>query len=457
MSIDIESSSARTGSTGPVGSAGSVGSAGDFWADAERHLIRYGAPFSPEIIVRAEGAQLFTAGGRRLLDFTSGQMSAILGHSHPEIVATVRDQVGRLDHLFSGMLSRPVVDLARRLAETLPAGLDKALLLTTGAESNEAAVRLAKLVTGRHEIVSFAGSWHGMTHAAAAATYSSGRKGYGPVSPGNFALPTPNAYRPDFTTPGGELDWRRQLDFGFDLVDAQSVGSLAACLVEPILSSGGVIEPPPGYFAALKRKCQERGMLLIVDEAQTGLCRTGSWYAFERDGIVPDILTLSKTLGAGLPLAATITSAEIEERAHERGFLFYTTHVSDPLPAAVGNTVLDVLIRDRMDVRAAELGDLLRACLLEMQDRHEVIGDVRGRGLLQGVELVVDRSTKEGAAELGAAVTRRCLELGLHMNVVQLPGLGGTFRIAPPLTCTADEIRLGCEILDQAIGDCWAK
>jgi len=270
-------------------------------------------------------------------------------------------------------------------------------------------------------------------------------------------LPTPNPYRPDFARPDGSLDWQRQLDFGFDLIDAQSVGALAACLVEPILSSGGVIEPPPGYFAALKRKCDERGMLLILDEAQTGLCRTGSWYAFERDGIVPDMLTLSKTLGAGLPLAATITSADIEERAHERGFLFYTTHVSDPLPAAVGNTVLDVLIRDRLDARAAELGGVLRSGLTEIQDRHEVVGDVRGRGLMQGVELVLDRSTKQGAASLGADVTVRCLELGLHMNVVQLPGLGGTFRIAPPLTCSADEIRLGCEILDQAIGECAPK
>lgn len=426
----------------------------EFWSDAERHLIRYGPPFSPVIIDRAEGAYLVTEEGRRLLDFTSGQMSAILGHSHPEIVSTVRAQVGRLDHLFSGMLSRPVVDLARRLAESLPAPLDRVLLLSTGAESNEAAVRMAKLVTGRHEIVSFAGSWHGMTHGAAAATYSSGRKGYGPVSPGNLVLPTPNPYRPDFTRPDGSLDWQRQLDFGFDLIDAQSVGALAACLVEPILSSGGVIEPPVGYFAALKRKCVERGMLLILDEAQTGLCRTGSWYAFERDGIVPDMLTLSKTLGAGLPLAATITSAEIEERAHERGYLFYTTHVSDPLPAAVGNTVLDVLIRDRMDARAAELGDVLRSGLTEIQGRHQVVGDVRGRGLMQGVELVLDRSTKQGAASLGAEVTARCLELGLHMNVVQLPGLGGTFRIAPPLTCSADEVRLGCEILDQAIGEC---
>ncbi|MEW2500842.1 aspartate aminotransferase family protein [Amycolatopsis sp. NPDC047767] len=428
-------------------------SADTFWTDAEAHLVRYGGAFTREIIERAAGSFLYTADGRKILDFTSGQMSAILGHSHPEIVETVRRQIGTLDHLFSGMLSRPVVDLARRLAETLPAPLEKALLLTTGAESNEAAIRVAKLVTGRHEIVSFARSWHGMTQAAASATYSAGRKGYGPATPGNFAIPAPNTYRPDFTHADGTLDWRRQLDFSFDLIDAQSVGSLAACLVEPILSSGGIIEPPPGYFAALQEKCRERGMLLILDEAQTGMCRTGTWYAFERDGVVPDILTVSKTLGAGLPLAAVLTSAEIEQEAHERGFLFFTTHVSDPLVAAVGNTVLDVLTRDRLDERARTLGAFLRSGLEEIAGRHEVVGDIRGRGLLAGLELVVDRATKESSDALGALVTRRCLELGLHMNIVQLPGMGGVFRIAPPLTATEEELSLGLSILDEAIGD----
>ncbi|MCO5971342.1 aspartate aminotransferase family protein [Actinoallomurus soli] len=435
--------------------AATSASSSAFWADADRHLVRYAGAgrFTREIIESAAGSFLYTEDGRKILDFTSGQMSAIIGHSHPEIVATVREQAARLDHLFSGMLSRPVVDLARRLAETLPAPLEKALLLTTGGESNEAAIRMAKLVTGKHEIVSFARSWHGMTQAAASATYSAGRKGYGPAAPGNFAIPVPNAYRPDFTTSDGELDWRRQLDFGFELIDAQSVGSLAACMVEPILSSGGIIEPPEGYFAALHEKCRERGMLLILDEAQTGLCRTGAWYAFQRDGVVPDILTLSKTLGAGFPLAAVLTSAEIEQEAHDRGFLFFTTHVADPLMAAVGNTVLDVLIRDRLDERAAGLGALLRDGLEHIAARHPVVGDVRGRGLLAGLELVADRASGRGSDELGALVTTRCLELGLHMNIVQLPGMGGVFRIAPPLTATEAEISLGLAILDQAIGD----
>jgi 2,2-dialkylglycine decarboxylase (pyruvate) len=423
----------------------------EFWSDVDRYLVRYGGSFVPAVIERAQGSFVYDSSGRAILDFTSGQMSAVLGHSHPEVVETVRSSVATLDHLFSGMLSRPVVDLARALGEVAPGPLEKSLMLTTGAEANEAAIKMAKLYTGGYEIVSFSRSWHGMTSGAAAATYSAGRHGYGPPPVGNIAIPVPNLYRPRFVS-DGRYDWRAELDYAFDLVDRQSSGSLAACLVEPILSSGGLIDLPLGYLAALRAKCVERGMLLILDEAQTGLGRTGAMFAFERDGIEPDILTLSKTLGAGLPLAAVVTTAEIEQRCHDLGYLFYTTHVSDPLPAAVGLTVMKVIERDQLHLRAAMLGRRLRDGLRQLQERHECVGDVRGRGLMQGVELVRDRHTKAPADELGRLVAAECLNLGLHMNIVQLPGMGGVFRIAPPLTVSEDEIDLGIEILDQALG-----
>ena len=276
---------------------------------ADRHLLRYGATWSPFVAERAAGAFVEDAAGRRVLDFTSGQMSAILGHSHPEIVDVVTEMIGRLDHLFSGMLSRPVIDLAESLAGLAP-GLNKVLLVTTGA-----------------------------------------------------------------------------------------------------------------------------------------------MFAFERDGIVPDILTLSKTLGAGLPLAAVLTTDEIEEQAHERGFLFYTTHVSDPLPAAVGLKVIEVVLREHLAARAAQAGARLLAGLGELRDRYDCVGDVRGRGLLVGLEVVTDKESKKPAPELGAAITRRCFELGLSMNITALRGMGGVFRIAPPLTITDDELDLGIAILDQAIAD----
>lgn len=422
-----------------------------FWQLADRHLIRYGGSFTPRRIVRAEGSYVYDAQGRAILDFTSGQMSAVLGHSHPDIMRTVTESVTHLAHLYSGMLSEPVVELGARLTATLPDPLERMLLLTTGAESNEAAVKLAKLYTGRHEIVAFDQAWHGMSSGAASATFCAGRRGYGPLMPGMLTLPTPNAYRSPFRTADGGYDWEAELDYGLRMLDRQSTGSLAACIVEPILSSGGIIELPVGYLARLREECDRRGMLLILDEAQTGVGRTGHMYAFQRDGVTPDIITLSKTLGAGLPVAAVVTSAEIESTCHERGFLFFTTHVSDPLAAAVVLTVLDVVERDGLVDRARGLGKILGDRLGELREAYPCVGDVRGRGLLQGIELVEDKATKAPADGLGQAVTAACLERGLHMNIVQLPGMGGIFRIAPPLTITEDDLHKGLDILDASL------
>ncbi len=422
------------------------------WDDVERHVGRYGAPyFVPEIIDHAKGSYIYTEDGRKILDFTSGQMSSTIGHSHPDVVKTMRESCDRLDHLFSGMLSRPSINLCTHIAQTVPDPLTKVIPLSTGSEVNEAAIRMAKLVTGKFEIVSFSRSWHGLTEASGGATYSSARKNGYPTVPGQLAIPTPYEYRPDFVDKDGNLDWKKQLDFGFEMVDAQSVGSLAACIVEPILSGGGILVPPPGYLAALKQKCHERGMLLIFDEAQTSFGRTGNWYGFQHDDVTPDILTLSKTLGAGLPLAALVTTAEIEQKAKDNGFIFFTSHVNDPLVAAVGCTVMNVIERDNLIIQTREKGEYLAAELKKLVEKHEVVGDARGRGLLQGIEIVKDKQGKERSEEIGDLITQECFKLGLHMNIVCLPGMGGVFRIAPPLTVSYEELDEGLSILDQAI------
>ncbi len=413
-------------------------------------IIRYGGSFSTFRPERAQGSYLYDAGGRAVLDFTSGQLSSIVGHSHPEVVSAVCRAAARLDHLHSGMLSEPVLALAERLTGLAPGGLDRVMFLSTGAESNEAALRLAKLVTGRHEVVAFAQSWHGVTGGAAAATYAFGRRGYGPHGVGTFAIPAPDLLRGPFRTSGG-YDWRAELDYAFDLVDRQSSGSLAAFIAEPILSTGGMIDLPEGYLAALAEHCRTRGMLLIVDEAQTGLGRTGSMFAVERDGVVPDVLTLSKTLGAGLPLAAVLTTSQLEERAHERGYLFYTTHACDPLPAAVGLAVLDVIEREGLVQRAVVAGSRLQAGLRALMEAHPCIADVRGRGLLLGAEVVTDAQSLATDHDRGARISARCLELGLSMNIVARAGAGGVLRIAPPLTASDAELDRGLEILDEAI------
>jgi 2,2-dialkylglycine decarboxylase (pyruvate) len=421
-----------------------------FWTRARRHMLGYGGDFVPFVPVRAEGSFLYDGAGRRVLDFTSGQMSAILGHSHPEIVATVREAVGTLDHLFSSMLSEPVVALAEALAALVP-DLPRAMLLSTGGEANEAAIRLAKLVTGRWEVVSFAQSWHGMTSGAAAATYKTGRRGIGPMMPGNFAIPAPNAYRPRFAGVG----WREELDDAFDLLDRQCTGNLAAFIAEPVLSSGGIIDLPVGYLEALAAHCRTRGMMLILDEAQTGVGRTGLMFAFERDGVVPDILTLSKTLGAGLPLSAVLTSDAVAAEAEAKEFLFYTTHVNDPLPASVGLKVLQIVQRDGLAERAKVMGARLAAGLRGLQQRFDCIGDVRGRGLLMGLEFRSSGGQEAGA--ISDAVTDTALEVGLSANIVRAGASGGVMRIAPPLTVSDAEVDLGVELLGEAIGRVMAQ
>jgi len=280
--------------------------------------------------------------------------------------------------------------------------------------------------------------------------FSMAHSGYGQLLPGSFALPAPYAYRCPIRHCEGSCDCTC-LDAGFELVDQQSVGSLAAVIAEPVLSTGGIIVPPDGYLARLAEHCARRGMLLVLDEAQTCLGRLGTMFAFEREGVVPDLLSLSKTLGGGLPLAATVTSAAIAEDCERKGFLHVTSHVSDPLPAAAGLAVLDVIEEEGLVGRAAAGGEYLLGRLRELQERHEQIGDVRGRGLLVGLELVTDRESKEPADELGRAVTDECLDRGLSMNIVRSGKIANCFRLAPPLTVTEDEIDVAVEILDASI------
>ncbi|KAL1589270.1 hypothetical protein WHR41_02097 [Cladosporium halotolerans] len=428
-----------------------------FWPRANRYLMYTGVPASPVIITKAQGTKLQDASGRQILDFTSGQMSSLLGHSHPEIVEVVSKYVGELDHLISNMITEPVVELAERLARLLPAPLEKSFFLNTGSESTEAAIKMAKLHTGKFEIVAFSASYHGLTQGSGSATYSAGRKNGGPTMPGQLAFPAPYGYRSPFKKADGSYDWETELEFGWSMIDRQSVGSLAAFIMEPILSTGGILEPPKGYLPRMAAECKKRGMLLIMDEAQTGVGRTGEMFAFENEGVVPDILALSKTLGCGLPLASVTTTAEIENGCKEAGFLWLTTHLNDPLTAAVGAKVLEIVERDNYCQKAADRGRQLRAGLEKLQNKYWCIGDIRGRGLLQGIEIIADSATKAPGSDLGQAVSEAAMRNGLSCNIVNLPGMGGVFRLAPPVTVTEEEIEEGLRILDESFAQVLTK
>jgi 2,2-dialkylglycine decarboxylase (pyruvate) len=415
-------------------------------------LIRYGGAFFDELIIRAGGSFVETASGRRILDFTAGQICATVGHNHPQVTAAIRRALDEIIHLNSWMLSPPVLELADALLATVPPPLERAMFLSTGGESVEVAVRMAKLRTGRFEVASLTRSWHGLTGGAAALTLAAGRRGYGPVLPGSFALPAPYAYRCPVRHCDGDCDCTC-LEAGFDVFDQASVGSPAAVVAEPVLSAGGVIVPPPGYFARLAELCEARGMLLVLDECQTGLGRLGTMYGSELYRVVPDFLVLSKTLGGGIPIGAVVTSAAIEQDCHERGFVHVTSHVSDPLPAAAARAVLQVVQDEDLAGRARRGGERLLGHLRELQSRHEPVGDVRGVGLMWGVELVEDRDSRSPAEALGLQLSEECERRGLSINLVRggTCGAANCLRMAPPLTVSDDEIDLAADILDASL------
>ncbi|KAJ5100443.1 Pyridoxal phosphate-dependent transferase major region subdomain 2 [Penicillium angulare] len=417
---------------------------------SEKYLLNYGTKFNKDVICGSKGLYVYTAQGHKVLDWTSGQMSCLLGHGHPEIVSVISTHASHLDHLFSGMISPPVINLAERLCNLLPPGLDKAFFLSTGGESNEAAIKMAKVYTGKFEIVGLGASWHGVTGQALGAQYHFGRKGQGPLMPGALMLPAPNGYRSVFRKKDGSYDWKAEMEYGWSMIDMQSCGSLAACIVECIQSSAGMHVLPSGYLSELKKQCEKRGMLLIVDEAQTGVGRCGDIMAIAHEGVTPDILTLSKTLGNGLPLSAVVTSTEIENVCVERDYCFYTTHVNDPLPAAVGDKVLEIVERDGLVGNSQAMGKILHAGLGKLKDKFACIGDVRGRGLMAGVEIVGSRETKVPDLNLAKRIADQAYELGLWANLSSHSSFGGVFRIAPPITITEEELLHGLRILEIA-------
>ena len=417
---------------------------------ARDHLIRYGQGDIEKLYVSSKGATVRDDEGREILDFTSGQMCATLGHSHPAIVKAIQSGAEDRIHLFSGMIPEAVVKLAKKLSQWLPSPLSRSMFVNTGSESNEVALRMAKLVTGGYEVIALGGSWHGVTGQAAAASFASERRGYGPKVPGVSVIPEPYSYRCPIGHCRDNCDMSC-MKVGLRMFDMASDGAPAAIIAEPILSAGGVLVPPEGYFKKLKEEAKTRGMMLIFDEAQTAFGRIGHKFAATQLDVIPDIMSVSKTLGGGIPLAATITSQEIEEKAHKKGFSYYTSHVSDPLPALAGLAVLETIEKENLIERASEMGGYLRANLESLQQKYEAIGEIRGEGLLLGIDLVKDRETREPHIELGQITTKRCMELGLSMNIKNRPERGSVWRIAPPLTVSKAELDKGVEILDRAL------
>lgn len=402
---------------------------------------------SGPIFVRGSGSEVEDINGKTYLDFNSGQMCAWLGHNHPSITEAVADACATLIHAHSSYYNDKEIELAERLGNLLPDPLQKSMFLQSGADANEAAINIARKYTGGFEIVSPHTSFHGMSDTTRSLTFAGWHRGYGPPQPGMMAMLAPYCYRcPINLEP--ETCELACLDASFELIDAQTTSRPAAVLTEPIFSAGGVIEPPNGWLPELKRRCEERSMLLILDEEQTGLGKTGDTFAFEQEQVVPDIITLAKHFGGGICISSVTTSAEIEEQVVADEFIVTHSHSNDPLACAAGTATLEVLEREDLAGKARRLGGYFTSKLNDLAARIEIIGDIRGRGLLQGIELVRDRRSKEPATTEGLAVAERCLQDGLIFSVRRE---GSVLRFVPPASTTEEQIDRAIDILANAL------
>jgi len=404
---------------------------------------------APIAAASGEGVWITDVDGNRLLDFTSGVAVNAVGYAHPEVVRAVREQVGRLSH-FAGQdfYYEPQVRLAERIAGIVPGDFAKKVFFTnSGTESAEAALKIARWHRQRPITIGLLGAFHGRTMGALSLTASKPvqRARFSPFVSGGHHIPAPYCYRCPYQLeyPSCDLYCAKILK---ELYFQTSIppDDVAAMIVEPVMGEGGYIVPPPGWHPALKSILDEHGILFIDDEVQSGIGRTGRWFAIEHHGIVPDLVTMAKAIGGGLALGAVALRADLDfpvQGAHANTF------GGNLVASAAALATLDVIEKDRLLDNARLQGTYLLTRLQELATRHEEIGDVRGLGLMTATEFVRDRRTKEPAV----AFRDRVLEESYRRGLILLPCGRSTIRYIPPLVVQRPEIDEAIEILDAAI------
>jgi 4-aminobutyrate aminotransferase len=402
--------------------------------------------FFPQAVVGGDGAYLIGDDGRRLLDFSASWGAASLGHAHPAlrraVAAALENQAGA-SYLSSANL--PAVELAEKLLSMVPErAAGRVWLGHSGSDANETVARAVVAATGRPRILSYAGAYHGGTYGSMAISGHPVQQGV-PKAPGLTLIPYPNPYRDggDHAAAATAIEHLEAL-----LAGPVPPDEVAALFIEPIQSDGGLVVPPADYFCQVEAICRRHGILLVSDEVKVGLGRTGSRHAYEQLGIEPDIVVFGKGLGGGLPVSAAVGPAAIMN--HSAAFSFQTAH-GNPVSAAAALAVLHTIEHDRLTDNAAEVGPYLMGRLEQLKQKHTLIGDVRGRGLAIGVELVADRTGKEPAKTETGLVVYRCFELGLVIYYVGVNA--NVLEFTPPLTLKNDEASVGIEILDRALSD----
>ncbi|GMU64296.1 MAG: aspartate aminotransferase family protein [Acidobacteriota bacterium] len=403
----------------------------------------------PFVASHGQGSELWDVDGNRYLDFASGIAVCSTGHSHPRVVAAIQRQAERFLHVSSDYFHERWVELAEALDRIAPFSEDAmSFLCNSGTEAVEAAVKLARHHTQRPRFLGFHGGFHGRTMGSLAFTSSKikQREGFFPPMAGVTHLPFPDPYRPRFPFDSAKSDiGHAVLDYLEDVVFVHECppSEVAAVLVEPIQGEGGYVVPPKSFFPRLREICDRHGILLIADEVQAGMGRTGKWWAIEHWGVEPDLVCVAKGIASGVPLGAMLAKRSVATwgpGAHGN------TYGGNPLACAAALETIALVEEGLLD-NARARGEQAMAKLSAMAERHPSIGEVRGRGLMIGVELVKDRTTKERAPELRDAVARAAFEHGLL-----LLGCGrNSIRLIPPLVVTAAELDEGLEILDACL------
>jgi 4-aminobutyrate aminotransferase-like enzyme len=416
----------------------------DEWHRYEADVTGYQAPVVWE---RGEGCIVTDVDGNTFIDWTSGVLVTSVGHCHPRMVQAVRESVGKLINNYE-CPTESRVKAAKALMAAMPAHFGKCFFLSTGSEAVEGALRLMKRRTGNWEILSFEGGFHGRTPGAAAAGGMAGpKKKYGPAVPGSIRAIYPNPYRDDFGWCSDGPEFKSYFRYLDTVVASNSTGSLAGVIVEPYQGAGGFIFPPKGWLKRLEEWAHARGILFALDEVQSLYGRTGKMFAMELDGLKPDIVTLGKAIGCGVPVSAVVATDDVFS-CLSKGEMSSTLG-GNPVSSSVVPVILDIMKEEKLVENSATIGAFMKKKLEAIAATSPYVGDVRGTGLVMGIEFVKDKTTKEPAPELIKTIINECANRGLLVGSVGF--YGNVIRVAPPLVISREVAEESLAIFEQVV------
>ena len=402
----------------------------------------------PLILINGKGAIVRDTNGREYIDLFAMHSAAITGHCHPKVVQAIKEQSEKLIHVTYDFNTIPTVQLAEKLTQLVPKNLTRCYFVNSGSEAVECAIYTARRASKKYEVIALYGGFHGRTYGARTLIgWSKYKRGGGPFLPGVLHIPSYYCYRCTLGLeyPQCGLQCAKMLR---DVLMYQSAGEVAAFIAEPMLGSAGNIPAPKGYWEEIRKILNENDILLIADEVITGLGRTGKMFAIEHYNVKPDVMTLAKGLGGGMPIYAVVANEEVATTLQPMDY--FSTFGGNPLACAAALATIDVIINENLVEKSRKSGEYFMKRLEELAERHELIGDVRGAGLLIGVELVKDSKTKEPAVKESIKLREEARKRGLIL-AAGWGWLGNVIRISPPLNITIEQIDKSIEIMDESL------